>query len=97
MHSFNLKSVLPVLGVAVLALLPMGCKKAPPITLSCNASAPTVYPGDPLTVTATAGSVDTEQEKQRPLQLERGRRNRQRHVGQRQYGFSGSGFLHREG
>ena len=58
MNSRILKSVLPVLGVAVLALLPMGCKKAPPITLSCNASAPTVYPGDPLTVTATAGSVD---------------------------------------
>ena len=59
MVSRNLKSVLPVLAVAVFALLPMGCKKAPPITLSCNASAPTVYPGDPLTVTATAGAVDT--------------------------------------
>jgi hypothetical protein len=59
MYSRALKSVLPVLAVAVFALLPMGCKKAPPITLSCNASAPTVYPGDPLTVTATAGSVDT--------------------------------------
>jgi hypothetical protein len=41
-----------------LALLPMGCKKRPPITLSCNASAPAVYPGDPLTVTATPGSVN---------------------------------------
>ena len=59
MVSQKLKSVLPVLGVAILALLPMGCKKAPPITLSCNASAPTVYPGDPLSVTAAAGSVDT--------------------------------------
>jgi hypothetical protein len=59
MYSRALKSVLPVLAVAVFALLPMGCKKAPPITLACNASAPTVYPGDPLTVSATAGSVDT--------------------------------------
>jgi outer membrane protein OmpA-like peptidoglycan-associated protein len=42
-----------------LVLLPMGCKKPPPITLACNASAPSVYPGDPLTVTATPGSVST--------------------------------------
>jgi len=41
-----------------LVLLPMGCKKPPPITLSCNASAPAVFPGDPLTVTATAGSIN---------------------------------------
>jgi len=41
-----------------LAFLPMGCKKPPPITLSCNASAPAVFPGDPLTVTATAGSIN---------------------------------------
>lgn len=42
-----------------LVFLPMGCKKAPPITVSCNASAPAVYPGDPLTITATPGSVST--------------------------------------
>ena len=36
----------------------MGCKKPPPITLACNASAPAVFPGDPLTVTATAASVN---------------------------------------
>jgi hypothetical protein len=59
MYSRTLKSVLLVLALAGFALLPMGCKKAPPITLACNASAPTVYPGDPLSVTATAGSVDT--------------------------------------
>ncbi len=41
-----------------LVFLPVGCKKPPPITLSCNASAPAVYPGDPLTVTATAGSIN---------------------------------------
>ena len=57
MYSRTLKSVLLVLALACFALLPMGCKKAPPITLACNASAPTVYPGDPLSVTATAGSV----------------------------------------
>jgi hypothetical protein len=45
--------------LAFLALVPTGCQKAPPITLSCNASAPAVYPGDPLSVTATAGSVST--------------------------------------
>jgi hypothetical protein len=59
MYSRTLKSVLSVLALACFALVPMGCKKAPPITLACNASAPTVYPGDPLTVSATAGSVDT--------------------------------------
>ena len=41
-----------------LVFLPVGCKKPPPITLSCNASAPAVYPGDSLTVTGTAGSID---------------------------------------
>jgi len=59
MHSQTLKRVLFVAATACLALLPMGCKKPPPITLACNASAPTVYPGDPLSVTATAGSVST--------------------------------------
>ena len=59
MYSQTLKSVGMIFAMACLALLPMGCKKAPPITLSCNASAPAVYPGDPLSVTATAGSVDT--------------------------------------
>jgi outer membrane protein OmpA-like peptidoglycan-associated protein len=44
--------------VASLALLPMGCKKAPPITLSANANPPAVFPGEPVTVTATPGSVD---------------------------------------
>jgi hypothetical protein len=55
----KLKNFSFVLGAASLALLPMGCKKPPPITLSCAASAPAVFPGDPLTVTATAGSVAT--------------------------------------
>jgi hypothetical protein len=55
----KLKAIPFVLAAASLALLPMGCKKPPPITLSCAASAPAVYPGDPLTVSATAGSVAT--------------------------------------
>lgn len=42
-----------------LVLFSTGCKKQPPITLACNASAPSVYPGDQLTVTATPGSVST--------------------------------------
>lgn len=41
-----------------LSLLPMGCKKPQPITLSCNASAPAIHPGEPLSLTATAGSVN---------------------------------------
>ena len=43
-----------------LVFLPMGCKKPPPITLACNASAPAIYPGEPLTVTATVGSDEQE-------------------------------------
>jgi hypothetical protein len=59
MDSRRFKIVCLVLAAACLAILPMGCKKQPPITLACNASAPAVYPGDPLTLTATAGSVST--------------------------------------
>jgi len=59
MYSRNLKSVCAVVALAFLAFLPMGCKKAPPITLSAVASPPVVYAGDAVTVTATAGSVDT--------------------------------------
>jgi len=47
------------MALACLAFLPTGCEKAPPITLSAVASPPAVYPGDAVTVTATAGSVDT--------------------------------------
>jgi hypothetical protein len=38
-----------------------------------------------------------EQEKQRPIQLERGRRHWERHVRQRQYRITGSRLVHREG
>jgi outer membrane protein OmpA-like peptidoglycan-associated protein len=58
----NLRSVTSVclaLASAGLVLMPMGCKKAPPITLSAEAAPPAVFAGDPVTVTATAGSVST--------------------------------------
>jgi len=55
----NLKSVCLVLAAASFALIPMGCKKAPPITLTAQANPPAVFPGEPVTVTASAGSVDT--------------------------------------
>ena len=45
--------------MSCLALLSTGCKKQPPITLSCNASAPSLFPGDSESVTATPGSVST--------------------------------------
>ena len=54
----DLKTIGPALAALSLALLPAGCKKPPPITLSCNATAPAVFPGDPESVTATAGSID---------------------------------------
>jgi outer membrane protein OmpA-like peptidoglycan-associated protein len=37
----------------------MGCKKAPPVTLTAQAAPPAIYAGEPVTVTATPGSVDT--------------------------------------
>jgi hypothetical protein len=59
MHSRNFKSVCLVLTVASFAFLPMGCKKAPPITLTAQAAPPSVFAGEPVTVTATPGSVST--------------------------------------
>jgi outer membrane protein OmpA-like peptidoglycan-associated protein len=58
MYSKILKSGCMVLALACLAFASIGCQKAPPITLSAVASPPAVYAGDPVTVTATAGSVD---------------------------------------
>jgi len=58
MYSKNFKYVCLVLASACLFLAPLGCKKAPPITLSAAAAPPAVYAGDPVTVTATVGSVD---------------------------------------
>ena len=57
MLSWNFKKALLVLTAVPIALLPMGCKKQPPITLACNAAPPSIYPGEPVTVTATADSV----------------------------------------
>jgi outer membrane protein OmpA-like peptidoglycan-associated protein len=57
MKSTTLKSACLVLTSACLTLLSMGCKKIEPLKLDCNASAPSIYPGDAETVTATAGSV----------------------------------------
>ena len=62
MHSRILKYSSLVLAVTGLAFLPTGCKKAPPIKLSCNASAPAVFPGEPVTVTATPESVSTKKQ-----------------------------------
>ena len=59
MKAQRLKSVSLILTAASLALLPMGCKKQPPITLTCNATPPAVFAGDQVTATATAGSVST--------------------------------------
>ncbi|MGP8226205.1 MAG: Ig-like domain-containing protein [Terracidiphilus sp.] len=36
----------------------MGCKQPPPITLTAEAAPPAIFPGEPVNVTATAGSVD---------------------------------------
>ncbi len=58
MDSRNLKSVCLVLASACLVFIPMGCKKAPPITLTATATPPAVFPGEAVSATATAGSVD---------------------------------------
>jgi outer membrane protein OmpA-like peptidoglycan-associated protein len=58
MYSRNLKSVGLVMASVCLVFLPMGCKKAPPITLSASATPPAVFPGEAVTVTAAAASVD---------------------------------------
>jgi len=59
MSSSFVKSVCFVLVPACCALAPMGCKKAPPITLAVTAAPPAVFAGEPVTATATPGSVST--------------------------------------
>jgi hypothetical protein len=59
MCSRSLKSICVSLVVMGLAFVSVGCKKAPPITLACNAAPPAVYAGEQVTATATAGSVST--------------------------------------
>jgi hypothetical protein len=48
-----------VFVASALVLVSGGCKKQPPITLSAAATPPSVFPGENVTVTATAGSVST--------------------------------------
>jgi hypothetical protein len=57
MNSRILKSACLVLASAALAFLSTGCKKIAPLQLQCAASAPSIYPGDPVTVTATPAQV----------------------------------------
>ena len=59
MDSRLLKSSCIVLASACIAFMPMGCKKAPPVTLACNASAPAIFPGEPVNLTATPGALST--------------------------------------
>ncbi|HEX3662070.1 MAG TPA: hypothetical protein VHU89_11595 [Acidobacteriaceae bacterium] len=59
MNRRTLKSASLLLPLTCLAFLPMGCKKVPPVKLACNASAPSIYPGDPQTITATPTDVTT--------------------------------------
>jgi len=59
MNSLSIKSFCLLVASAGLTILPMGCKKPPPITLSAVASPPAVFAGEPVNVTATAGSVST--------------------------------------
>ncbi len=59
MKERNLKSVCLVLSLACAAFLPTGCLKVQPVKLACNASAPSIYPGDAETVTATPTDVMT--------------------------------------
>jgi outer membrane protein OmpA-like peptidoglycan-associated protein len=59
MDSRNSKSVFLALAAVSLVFIPMGCKKAPPVTLTAAATPPAVFPGETETVTATAGSIST--------------------------------------
>ena len=59
MGTRSLKSICLSLMAMGLAFFVVGCKKAPPITLACNATPPTIYAGEQLTATATAGSIST--------------------------------------
>jgi outer membrane protein OmpA-like peptidoglycan-associated protein len=59
MYSRDMKTFCLVLVAVGFSLLPVGCKKQPPITLSAQATPPAVFPGEPVTATATAGSVST--------------------------------------
>lgn len=57
MDSRSLKSICLSLMAMGLAFVSVGCKKAPPITLACNAAPPAVYAGEQVNATATAASI----------------------------------------
>ena len=59
MDSRDLKSFWLAAITASLVLAAAGCKKQPPITLSAAATPPAVFQGEPVSVTATPGSVST--------------------------------------
>ena len=59
MDSRLLKSACMILASACVAFMPMACKKAPPVTLACNASAPAIFAGEPVNLTATPGDLST--------------------------------------
>jgi hypothetical protein len=59
MFAKNLKSVGFALVSVCIVFSQAGCKKQPPITLSAAAAPPAVFPGEPVAVTATPGSVST--------------------------------------
>jgi len=42
-----------------LAFVSVGCKKVQPIKLDCNATPPSIYPGEQVTATAAASSIST--------------------------------------
>lgn len=48
-----------VLSLTCATLLPMGCMKVAPVKLACSPSAPSIYPGQTETVTATPTDVTT--------------------------------------
>ncbi len=57
MNARTLKAACLVLSSTGLIFLSLGCKKIEPLKVDCNASAPSIYPGDAQTVTATPGQV----------------------------------------
>jgi len=59
MYSRCSKSACLVLALAGIAFMAAGCKKPPAVTLACQASPPAIFPGEPVTATATPGALDT--------------------------------------
>ncbi len=59
MKDRNAKSACLVVSLACAAFLTTGCLKVPPVKLACNASAPSIYPGEAETITATPTDVIT--------------------------------------